>query len=239
MKFLMKYIGGSQLYGLNTPESDVDWRGIFLNTEPAKILRFQTFDSVSRTGESDEDEVYYELWRFFDLLRKTNTQIVESIYIDKDYCEILNPLIEDVLDNPSDFINSDKLVASTKGYSIGEYKLAMGQRTGKLGGKRFEQLQKYGFSPKNVTQMIRLSCGIKYFQDTGVYPLNMKQHMPKEWEMAYEIKTNPENFNKDQVDKICQDCLRDVDKVEDKLGFTFNQEMAIDIMRAAYRPYMF
>lgn len=241
MKFLTKYIGGSQIYGLNTPESDVDWRGVYLNTEPSKILRFDIDESYVRTGDEEngqDDEVYYELWRYFDLLRKTNTQVVESLYIPKDQFEVLDPRMAIILDSPEDFINSDKLVRSTKGYAQGEYRLAMGERTGRLGGKRKEQLDRFGFSPKNVCQMIRLSRGLEYFQDTGVYPLNFKSHMPLVWKTAYEIKTQPEKFSKEEINDICLQCLEEIDKVEDKLGWTFKQDKAVDILKDIYKPYL-
>ena len=38
MKMLVKTLGGSTAYGLNTPESDLDYRGVFVNTDPSKIL---------------------------------------------------------------------------------------------------------------------------------------------------------------------------------------------------------
>jgi len=37
INFLVKYIGGSKLYGLDTPESDIDYRGVFIHTNPSKI----------------------------------------------------------------------------------------------------------------------------------------------------------------------------------------------------------
>jgi hypothetical protein len=240
MKFLMKYVGGSQLYGLNTPESDVDWRGVYLNTDPEKILRFTVDESISTTGGDDgkDDEVYFELWRYFDILRKTNTQAVESLFVSRDKFTVLDPIMDQIIDNPSQFINSAKLVASTKGYSYGEYRLAMGERTGRLGGSRKAQLDKYGFSPKNVCQMIRLSRGLQFFQDTGVFPLDLKDHLPEVWELAYEVKTQPSNFTVDQIDKICLECLDQVNKVEDQLGWTFDTNTAVDIMRSVYKEYL-
>lgn len=240
IKFLMRYVGGSHLYGLNNDASDVDWRGVYLNTEPSKILRFQVDESISKTGGDDgqDDEVYFELWRFFDILRKTNTQAIESLYVDKDDCSLLDPILEPVIDNPSNFINSGKLVHSTKGYCYGEYRLAMGERTGRLGGARRAQLDKYGFSPKNVTQMIRLSRGLKFFQDNGVYPLKIKNYLPEDWELAYEVKTHPENFTVNQINDICLDCIKRVEEIEDVLGWTFKEDLAVDIMTSAYKNYL-
>lgn len=62
------------------------------------------------------------------------------------------------------------------GYMQGERRLANGERTGQLGSKRKAHLDKYGFSPKNFTQLFRLaSCGKALFEK-GYFPVNMKQY---------------------------------------------------------------
>lgn len=240
MNFLIKYIGGSQLYGLETPQSDIDWRGVFVHQEPAKIFRFEIQDTVSNTGKENggDDEVYYELHRYFQLLKKSNTQSIESLYVKEKQCLIYSNVFKSIHENPSELIDTRTLLKSTKGYAYGEYRLAMGERTGRLGGARFDQLQKYGFSPKNVCQMIRLIKGYTFLQKHGYYPLNIKEHIKDVWQLAYEIKTQPQNFSKKQIENICLDCIDELNACEDKLNWKFNQELVVSLMREEYIKYM-
>jgi predicted nucleotidyltransferase len=49
MKVICKVTGGSRMYGLQTPESDTDIRGVFLNTDPAIInLAWLEYDFKNR-----------------------------------------------------------------------------------------------------------------------------------------------------------------------------------------------
>jgi predicted nucleotidyltransferase len=55
MKLLCEYLGGSHLYGTNTPDSDIDTRGVFMNTDPSKILGLDRFDHEFRSKTSETD----------------------------------------------------------------------------------------------------------------------------------------------------------------------------------------
>ena len=52
-------LGGSTAFGLNTPESDVDYRGVFVNTEPSKILGLEKLDHIQK--QETDDIVYCQL----------------------------------------------------------------------------------------------------------------------------------------------------------------------------------
>src|SRR6185369_14845841 len=74
---LFEAITGSKAYGLNTPNSDTDIRGVF-------VLPKELFFSMHYTEQvSDErnDIVYYELGRFFELLTRNNPNVLEMLSI--------------------------------------------------------------------------------------------------------------------------------------------------------------
>lgn len=240
MKQLTKYIGGSQLYGLSTPESDIDLRGVYLHEDMSDILRFtrpkELQDNITTVSDI-KDEVYFSLWRYLDTLRKSNIQGVESLYVKEDDFLELDPAMKIFIEQPQSFIDSNILVSSIKGYTYSEYKLAMGHRTGRLGGARKENIDKYGFSPKNVTQIIRITEGLLFLQANGFYPLNIREYVPEMGDLAFEIKTNPSAFTKDHIDIICNDQIKKVENVEDKLGWKFDEDLAISVMKDLYKPY--
>lgn len=69
-------LSGSHAYGLNTPESDVDIKGVFVMPESD----FFSLGSIEQVSDESNDTVYYELKRFFELLSKNNPNILEMLY---------------------------------------------------------------------------------------------------------------------------------------------------------------
>ena len=101
------------------------------------------------------------------------------------------------------FIDTDNMFKCLRGYMQSELRLANGERTGQLGGKRKAQLDKYGFSPKNFVQLFRLAhAGVTLFQE-GYFPVNV---MPFVFgEMLFKLKTRSDGATprKDSI-KIVQ-----------------------------------
>lgn len=69
LKLMCSYLGGSALYSLETPTSDVDKRGVFINTEPSFILGLNRFDSQVK-NTTEEDSCYFEIRHFMSLLNR-------------------------------------------------------------------------------------------------------------------------------------------------------------------------
>ena len=163
MKYLCKVLGGSRAYGLDTTTSDIDYRGIFINTHPSTILGLDRFDSIQK--QETDDEVYFELRKFFELLRNGNSGALEILFSADQQITDTSPEFEIIRVNRKSFVDTDKTFKCLRGYMQGERRLANGERTGQLGGKRKVQLDAHGFSPKNATQLLRLAwCGVIYVQ---------------------------------------------------------------------------
>jgi|ERR1017187_4693803 predicted nucleotidyltransferase len=202
---ICEYLGGSHSYGLETPTSDADYRGIYLNTELDQIInqRYQnssvaTIDSKSSDEISDTDCVYYELRHFFHLLRKGNTQSIEllfnTVWLDK------NSLFQDIQDARHSLVDPVKLNDAVKGYAYSEYKLAIGERPGKIGAKRQSMVEQYGFSPKNFVNLFRLlHCTAKFYM-TGHFPVRIDE--PFVMAQLKEIKNHPDRFTIQSLNDI-------------------------------------
>jgi len=73
-KLVLKTVHGSHLYGTNTPESDVDYKGVFVNTDfgdiilgrAAKHCSETTGNGRSKNTSSDIDIELFEIKRFID-----------------------------------------------------------------------------------------------------------------------------------------------------------------------------
>lgn len=70
-------ITGSKAYGLHTPASDTDLRGVFI----APKALFYSMDYPEQISNETNDVVYYELRRFMELLSKNNPNIMEMLAV--------------------------------------------------------------------------------------------------------------------------------------------------------------
>jgi hypothetical protein len=237
MKMLVKVLGGSTAYGLNTPESDVDYRGVFVNTEPSKILGLDKLDHLQK--QEADDIVYYEVRKFFDLLRQGNTGALEILFTEDAPLET-SDIFAEIQANKLKFVDTDKMFRCLLGYMQGERRLANGERTGQLGSKRKAQLDKYGFSPKNFTQLFRLAnCGISLFEK-GYFPVNMKKHDETVHAFLLRVKTHPESYNKEQLNNLADHYEIELKKAYENrnYSYTFDADLANEMLRKAYIHYL-
>lgn len=193
MKLLCKMLGGSHSYGLDTPTSDTDYRGIFVNTDIKHLVGLDKHEHQQHQNE-ETDEVYTEFRNALKLLRSANTQMVEMLF-NENWLEI-SPEWNIVTSYRSRLIDSEKLFSCLRGYMQGELKLANGERTGKLGGKRKAAIDKYGFSPKNFVQLLRLAWAGTIYFEKGYFPVHVMKEDKKWGEFLLDIKTKPENYNR-------------------------------------------
>lgn len=227
---MCQLIGGSTLYGLNTPESDVDYRGLFLATDNKYVAGFATVESIVQTGETDS--VYYELYRYLTLLRKSNTQVLEILFAPEKSFTLKTTAFDEIRDFKYELIDSEVLKKSLQGYVYSEMRLAVGERTGRLGGKRKESLNKHGFSPKNFVQILRLCRLGQTFFNRGEYIVNFKDSDEKFHSLLMEIKTQPQNFTCEQLKKMVEveyeSLLSEMDNT--KISYKFNADLAANLL---------
>jgi predicted nucleotidyltransferase len=234
LDFLAVMVGGSRLYGLENEESDWDARGVFLTNKPSVFVGLEGEDCVSETKEEGDDYIYFELVRFLQLLRKTNTNVVELLFAPNDAFLATSKPMELLRANREKLIDSHKLLQSTMGYVHSESRLALGERTGRLGGKRKAQLDKYGYSPKNVAQIIRIVNAVKIFMETGVYPVKVADMGSNVATLCLDIKNNPEKYSKDSAEYIIMKQEESIRSVVDKLGWKFDNRFAADVVMDCY-----
>ena len=72
---LFEAISGSRAYGTNLPHSDTDLKGVFILPE----IEFYGLDYVPQVANETNDEVFYELRRFVELLLKNNPTVLELL----------------------------------------------------------------------------------------------------------------------------------------------------------------
>lgn len=236
-KTLCKYAGGSTLYHLTTPESDYDERGVFMHTDPAYILGTKRYDE-SRTQNDEDDIVYKELSHFCGLLRKSNSEAMEVLFCDESAFTEITPEFRELRAGAYSYVDSKNLFNCLRGYMKGELRLAIGERKGKLGGKRYAKLQEVGFSPKNFVQLFRLAqVGITFFTQDR-YIVDTRQFDNHEFLMS--VKTTPEKHTVEEL-KNCVSALELnlVDAFENRVEhYTFDEDACNQYLLDTYYPVL-
>lgn len=74
---IFECISGSRAYGLDTPTSDTDIRGVFILPK----TNFYSLDYIGQINNETNDIVYYELRKFIELCSKNNPNILELLNI--------------------------------------------------------------------------------------------------------------------------------------------------------------
>jgi len=116
---IFRYLSGSHLYGFATEESDFDYRGCFVAPDTDFLLGLRNVEEVNKKGE---DEVIYEIKKFFRLLRDNNPNIVEALFVPEEFITYKHPTIWDkIVENRHLFI-SKKCRFTFLGYSFSQIK---------------------------------------------------------------------------------------------------------------------
>ena len=116
---LLKSISGSRAFNLHVETSDTDIKGIFIL--PQKTLYGLHY--TEQVSNETNDEVYYEIGRFIELLTKNNPNILELLNTPENCILFRHPLMD--LVKPEDFL-SKLCFDSFAGYAKTQIKKAKG-----------------------------------------------------------------------------------------------------------------
>ncbi|MFC6998874.1 nucleotidyltransferase domain-containing protein [Rufibacter roseus] len=116
---LLECISGSKAYGLATPTSDTDIRGVFVLPQ-ADLYGLHYTEQLNNPSN---DIVYYELKRFVELLAKNNPNMLELLAMPEDCILQQHPLFQRL--KPKLFLS--RLCQTTfAGYALTQVKKAKG-----------------------------------------------------------------------------------------------------------------
>lgn len=96
---LLNAIVGSQAYGTNTPDSDIDTKGVYLQ-DPMEVLGMEYKEQINL----DKDACLYEVRRFLQLLCSGNPTMLELLYIPEDCILEKHPLWDIISKHRSAFL---------------------------------------------------------------------------------------------------------------------------------------
>ena len=119
---LLIVIRGSQAYGTNLPTSDIDYAGVYIQSQE-DIYGTRYLEQIN---DDKNDTVFYEIRRFLELVASNNPTILELLNTPDDCIIYKHPLFDEILKHKDSFIT--KVCAkSFGGYAIQQIKKAKGQ----------------------------------------------------------------------------------------------------------------
>ncbi len=148
---ILECLSGSRAYGLHTPQSDTDIKGVFILPQE----QYYSWKYIPQINNPSNDIVYYELVRFLQLLSVNNPNIIELLSSTEESILIRHPFMEEI--KPELFLS--KLCKNTFGkFALSQIKKAKG-------------LKKKIVNPIDKKRKSILSfCFVNYGQ--GAIPLN-------------------------------------------------------------------
>lgn len=116
-KTIVKHLAGSHAYGTSTPESDIDFRGIFVADKEFVLTPWFNVGEASDTKE--EDTKFYELSKFMKLYLDGNPNILETLWVD-DSDIVERSEMYDYLRSYNQQLLSNKIAYTYSGYAYNQ-----------------------------------------------------------------------------------------------------------------------
>lgn len=116
-KLLYSYMAGSHLYGLNTPESDIDEKGVY--AVDWKEWNSLHLDYADQVADKKNDVVYYEAQKYAKLLLTSNPTVLEALFAPASAVYYEHPLFTELRDKREIFLTK-KAFASFGGYAVSQ-----------------------------------------------------------------------------------------------------------------------
>ncbi len=152
-KYIYKILSGSRLYGTDTPNSDYDYRGVWLPTLEESLNMEKLKDVKSEIA--DDDILIYPLQKFIRLAASGNPNVLDWFFAPKEQVEIIKPEMNQIIQN-SDMFIAKHIIPKIFGFAKGEYESVAKKTSRKTGAKRKKEMEKFGYSPKNAMNAIRV-----------------------------------------------------------------------------------
>ena len=158
-RVILKVVIGSQAYGLETEDSDTDYRGVYL---PPADLHWSLFGVPEQLENDAAQECFWELQKFLTLALKANPNVFEVLY--SPLIEHATPLGRELLALRESFL-SRVAYQTFNGYVLSQFK------------KLQADVRNHGAVKwKHVMHLIRLLlsgiCTLKH----GYVPVRVEQH---------------------------------------------------------------
>jgi uncharacterized protein len=153
---IFECLSGSHAYGLNTPESDMDYRGVCI---PPKEYIMGVYKFNQRETK-DPDRTIFNIVKWIELASKSNPNVLEYLFMPSDCILKTSPHWEIIRGNKDEFL-SKKAKFTYTGYAYSQVKRVKGHRNWLLNPPKAQPvradfgLPEYEKIPKEIMGAIR------------------------------------------------------------------------------------
>ena len=173
---ILEGVTGSTAYGLNTVNSDVDIKGVYLL--PTKEVLSIGFDPQHTTKDhTDPDWVYHEVGKFMKLVISGNPTVTELLYLEE-YTQ-LSQVGKMLVDNRDAFLSTKAVMNAYRGYAFSQAK-RLNNRT-EQGMDGYDSSLKNRFA-KHTRHCFRLLMQARQLLETGTLKVRVS---PEEREYLF------------------------------------------------------
>lgn len=116
---ILEGVTGSVAYGLNTEDSDVDIKGVYV-LPTTKVLSLGFNPEKTTKDHVDPDWVYHEVGKFMKLVMSGNPTVTELLFLNE--YTILTPVGKSLVDNRSLFLSTKAVMNAYRGYAFSQAK---------------------------------------------------------------------------------------------------------------------
>jgi uncharacterized protein len=193
---IFECITGSQLYGLSTPESDTDFRGICIPPKEILLNPFMGFEQKD-SGFEEDDRAIYALGKFFKLCADLNPNIIELLFVPEDKIIYNTPAWDMVIKNRILFL-SKKAKYTFTGYAFSQAKAIERHRQWFINPPKEKPIRKqFGLTDTPLTSAVNIdSLPYELFRPEVVDELRREREyreVKKQWDnyVAWRDNRNP------------------------------------------------
>lgn len=235
MRVIYKVISGSHAYGLNGPNSDIDYRGVCIPDEK-HIFGLSSFDQQEGPGDS----VIYSLKKFTTLALQNNPNILELLWIpdnELNLIQIGERCFKPFIENRERFF-SKNIFKSYLGYAEAQAKRMCSphRELEKMTSARKELVEKFGYDTKAAMHLFRLLYQLEEIVNYG--RLTLPIALPKR-EKLLMIKAGI--FRIEEVKVDANDFIEELrgkekhSQIPTKPDFDFFEKLVIKTHREFYK----
>ena len=199
-------VGGSHAYGMDTPTSDIDIRGIALNTKE-EILLGKNWKSVV---DVDTDTTIYSFNKIIDLLTQCNPNTIEILGCKPEHYLYLHPLFGKILLDFKTAFLSQRCIFTFGGYAEAQLRRLENKSAHLTSQTEYEHhilksienaaydfRTRYGFYPQDAIRLYIEETGRTDMDSEIFMDLNLHHYSLRDWAgMWNEMKSIVSSYNK-------------------------------------------
>ncbi len=210
---IFECISGSRAYGLETPTSDTDIRGVFILPKE----QFYSLEYIGQINNETNDIAYYELRKFIELCLKNNPNILEMLNVPEDYVLYKHELFDEI---KKEYFLSKLCKNTFANYAFTQIKKARGLHKKIVNPVEKERKTIEDFCVVRTTkQSMSLTVFLKQNSlDTSKCGLAKVPNMKNCYNLFYNEFLNYEGIVRENANEVC---VSNIPKEEQPIGLLY------------------